>query len=93
MMNRRTLLAAVPALAGAASLTAEADAAMLEERPPFDITPDGDAWRIRSWEWAEDAWRPMIAEARMLADRVRIKGPVAPADRGAIHLCIGRYRL
>ncbi|WP_298093263.1 hypothetical protein [uncultured Sphingomonas sp.] len=85
MMNRRTLLAAAPAMAGTLSLDADAKASQIpDERPPFDIMPEGSGWKIRSWEWAEDAWRPKIARALRVADGIRIEGPVAPADLDAI---------
>lgn len=85
MMNRRTLLAAGPALAGTLSLDADAEVVQTsDERPSFDIMPEGSGWKIRSWEWAEGAWRPLIARARIVAGEVRIDGAVAGGDRAAI---------
>lgn len=93
MMNRRTLLAAGPAMAGTLSLEADAKVVQTsDERPPFDIMPEGGEWKIRSWEWAEGAWRPLIARGRIVAGEVRLNGRVAHADRAEIRRHVTQLR-
>ncbi len=84
MMNRRTLLAGSAALTGSVTLNTDATAAITDARPPFDIMPDQGGWRVRSWVLSENAWRPRIARVVIVADELRIEGPMNPGDHEMI---------
>ncbi len=84
MMNRRTLLAGSVALTGSVTPSARVVAEATHDRPAFNLTPDGDGWRVCSWERDGDAWRPSIANIQALGDQVRISGRVASIDYDAV---------
>ncbi|HEY0623750.1 hypothetical protein [Sphingomonas sp.] len=49
------------------------------------IDADGQGrWRIRSWAWSGDAWRPAIAHAVQGAAGIEISGRIGAADRAEV---------
>ena len=89
VMDRRSLLAVVPVLAGssaAAALARTGTQADAVDRPTLSIDPDGaDGWRIRSWEREGSAWRPVVAHAKTTPAGARVvTGRIAVLDREAV---------
>ena len=87
-MDRRALL---PAIAGAAADGActrrDDDGAGTDRagRPTLAIDSEGPGrWRIRSWQWRANAWRPLIARARRAGGKIEIDGAIDAADRAEV---------
>ncbi|MGQ2934300.1 hypothetical protein [Sphingopyxis sp.] len=91
-MDRRTLLTSIAA-AAAGSACAPEDAASgtgKSGRPTLAIDSDGPGrWRIRSWAWRENAWRPRIARAERTAAGIEVSGPIDAADRAKVVARLG----
>lgn len=85
-MDRRTLLAAIGAAAAGSACTAKEDsAAERSGRPTLAIDSDGPGrWRIRSWQWRENTWRPLIARAKRTAAGIEISGMIDAVDRATV---------
>ena len=84
MMNRRTLLAGSVALTGSVTPSAVVVAEAMHDRPAFNLAPDGNGWRVCSWERDGDAWRPSIAHIRAAGGQVHISGHIANIDYDVI---------
>ena len=41
-------------------------------------------WRIRSWQWKANAWRPAIARARRTDAGIELSGKIDAADRAEV---------
>ena len=41
-------------------------------------------WRIRSWQWRGDAWRPAIARAVVGAGGIAVSGKIDAASRAEV---------
>ena len=67
-MDRRALLTAIAGAAAAGACTRRDDDGAGTDRagrPTLAIDSEGPGrWRIRSWQWRANAWRPRIARAR-----------------------------
>ena len=49
------------------------------------IESDGPGrWRIRSWQWRDNAWRPSIARAERTDAGADISGTIDAADRAEV---------
>ena len=85
-MDRRTLLASVGAAAAGSACTAKDDSgAEKTGRPTLAIDSDGPGrWRIRSWQWRGNAWRPLIARATRTGAGIEISGAIDAADRAQV---------
>ena len=85
-MDRRTLLASIAGAAAASGCTAKDDTgAERTGRPTLAIDSDGSGrWRIRSWQWRESAWRPLIARAKRTDTGIEISGSIDAADRAEV---------
>lgn len=85
-MDRRTLLASIGATAAGSACSAKDDSgAERTGRPTLAIDPVGPGrWRIRSWQWREDAWRPLIASAKRTDVGIAISGTIDAADRAEV---------
>ena len=87
-MDRRILLTSIAAAAAASACTRRDDdeaAADRTGRPTLAIESEGPGrWRIRSWQWRANAWRPRIAQARMAGGKIEISGPIDAADRAEV---------
>jgi hypothetical protein len=84
-MDRRTLLTSMAGAAAASACTRRDDddaAADRTGRPTLAIESEGPGrWRIRSWQWQANAWRPQIAQARRTGGKIEISGAIDAADR------------
>lgn len=92
-MERRALLTSI---AGAAAVGAcvrrddEGAAADRTGRPTLAIDSEGlGRWRIRSWQWRANAWRPLIARARRTGGKIEIDGAIDAADRAEVLARLG----
>ena len=87
-MERRILLTSMAAAAAASACTRRDDdgaAADRTGRPTLAIESEGPGrWRIRSWQWRANAWRPRIAQARLAGGKIEISGPIDAADRAEV---------
>lgn len=88
-MDRRALLTAIAgaAAAGACCTRREDDGAGTDRagRPTLAIDSEGPGrWRIRSWQWRANAWRPRIARARRAGGKIEIDGAIDAADRAEV---------
>ena len=87
-MDRRILLTSIAAAAAASACTRRDDdeaAADRTGRPTLAIESEGPGrWRIRSWQWRANAWRPRIAQARLTGGTIEISGPIDAADRADV---------
>jgi len=85
-MDRRTMLTSIGAAAAASACAAKDDSgAELTGRPTLAIYSDGPGrWRIRSWQWRENAWRPLIARARRADAGIEVRGNIDAADRAEV---------
>ena len=84
-MDRRGLLTSIAGLAGAGACSAQNPAGEDIGRPPLAIDADGAGrWRIRSWAWRGDAWRPSIAHAVRGAAGIEVRGRIDAADRAEV---------
>ena len=85
-MDRRTLLASIGAAATGSACTAKGDSgAERTGRPTLAIDSDGPGhWRIRSWQWRENAWRPLIARAKRTDAGIELSGSIDAADRAKV---------
>lgn len=85
-MDRRTLMASIAvAAAGSACTAKDDDGAEKTGRPTLAIDSDGPGrWRIRSWQWRDDAWRPSIARAKRTDAGIEISGKIDAADRAEV---------
>lgn len=91
-MDRRTLLASIGAAAAGSACSAKDDGgAERTGRPTLAIDSDGPGrWRIRSWQWRESAWRPLIARARRTDTGIEISGSIDAADRAEV---VAQFRI
>lgn len=83
-MDRRTLLTSLAAAAAGSACTAQDAGSGADKtgRPTLAIDSEGPGrWRIRSWEWCENAWHPRIARATRIGARIEVSGPIDAADR------------
>lgn len=88
-MDRRILLTSMAAAAAASACTRRDDngdaGAERTGRPTLAIDSEGPGrWRIRSWQWRANAWRPRIAQARLTGGKIEISGPIDAADRAEV---------
>ena len=85
-MDRRTLLASIGAAAAGSACTVKEDSGPEKAgRPTLAIDSDGAGhWRIRSWQWRENAWRPLIARAKRTEVGIVISGTISAADRAKV---------
>jgi len=85
-MDRRSFLGSTLSAAALEMGPSPADQPAQEDaRPPFDVErSDANRWRIRSWGWRDNAWRPLIAHATRGTGGFMIEGPVATGDRRAV---------
>ena len=85
-MDRRTLLASIGAAAAGSACSAKDDSgAQRTGRPTLAIESDGPGrWRIRSWQWRENAWRPSIVRAKQTDAGIDISGTIDAADRAEV---------
>jgi hypothetical protein len=85
-MDRRTLLTSIAGAAAGSRCTARDDGeGERTGRPTLAIESEGPGrWRIRSWQWRENAWRPLIARARQTGAGTQISGPIDAADRAEV---------
>lgn len=85
-MDRRTLLTSIAGAAAGSACTAKDDTgAERTGRPTLAIDPDGPGrWRVRSWQWRENAWRPLIARAKQTDAGIEINGTIDAADRAEV---------
>src|SRR3546814_4203073 len=85
-MDRRLLLTSIAAAAAASACTRRNDDQATADRtgrPTLAIESEGPGrWRIRSWQWRANAWRPRIAQARMAGGKIEISGAI---DRSEEH--------
>ena len=91
-MDRRTLLTSIAAAAAGSACAAEDAGSGTDKsgRPTLAIDSDGPGrWRIRSWEWRENAWRPRIARAERTAAGIEVRGPIDAADRAKVLARLG----
>lgn len=91
-MDRRTLLVSIgAAAAGGASSAQDDSGARRSGRPTLAIDSVGPGrWRIRSWQWRGNAWRPLIARATRTDTGIEISGTIDAADRTEV---IARLRI
>lgn len=83
-MDRRTLLTSMAGAAAVSACTRRDDDAAADRtgRPTLAIESEGPGrWRIRSWQWRANAWRPRIAQARRTGGKIEISGLIDAADR------------
>ena len=86
-MDRRILLTSMAAAAASACTRRDDDGAAADRtgRPTLAIESEGPGrWRIRSWQWRANAWRPRIAQARLAGGKIEISGPIDAADRAEV---------
>jgi hypothetical protein len=85
-MDRRTMLTSIGAAAAASACTAKDDSdAERTGRPTLAIDSAGPGrWRIRSWQWRGNAWRPLIARAKRTDAGIAISGNIDAADRAEV---------
>ena len=86
-MDRRILLTSMAAAAASACTRRDDDGAAADRtgRPTLAIESEGPGrWRIRSWQWRANAWRPQIARARLTNGKIQISGAIDAADRAAV---------
>ena len=86
-MDRRTLLASIAGVAAGSACTAkDEDGAEKTGRPTLAIDSEGSGrWRIRSWQWRKNAWRPLIARAKRTRAGIEIiSGTIDAADRAEV---------
>lgn len=85
-MDRRTLLASIGAAAAGSACSVKDDSgAEKTGRPTLAIDSDGPGrWRVRSWQWRENAWRPLIARAERSDAGIAISGMIDAADRATV---------
>lgn len=85
-MDRRALLASIGAAAAGSGCSAKDDSGPERTgRPTLAIDSVGlGRWRIRSWQWREDAWRPLIASAKRTDVGIAISGTIDAADRAEV---------
>ncbi len=90
-MDRRRLLTSMAGAAAASACTAKDDTgAGKTGRPTLAIESEGSGrWRIRSWQWRGNAWRPLIARARQTGAGIEISGPIDAADRAKVVARLG----
>ena len=87
-MDRRALLTSIAGAAavGACARRDDDDAGTDRAgRPTLAIDSEGPGrWRIRSWQWRANAWRPLIARARRTGGKIEIDGAIDAADRAEV---------
>lgn len=85
-MDRRTLMASIAGAAAGSACTAKNDSgAEKTGRPTLAIDSEGPGrWRIRSWQWRENAWRPLIARAKRADAGIQIRGNIDATDRAEV---------
>ena len=87
-MDRRALLTSIAgAVAVGACARRDDDDAGTDRagRPTLAIDSEGPGrWRIRSWQWRANAWRPRIARARRTGGTIEIDGTIDAADRAEV---------
>jgi len=84
-MDRRGLIVSIAGLAAGSACTARDPAGEAAGKPPLAIDAAGDGrWRVRSWQWRGDAWRPAIAHAVAGAAGVSVSGSISAADRAEV---------
>ena len=87
-MDRRAMLTSIAGAAAASACTRRDDddaGADHTGRPTLAIESEGPGrWRIRSWQWRANAWRPRIAQARLTGGKIEISGPIDAADRAEV---------
>ena len=87
-MDRRALLTSIAGAAAASACTRRDDdntGAGRAGRPTLAIDSEGPGrWRIRSWQWRANAWRPLIARARRTGGKIEIDGAIDAADRAEV---------
>ena len=89
-MDRRTLLTSIAGAAACGACTAKDKGTERDGRPTLAIESEGPGrWRVRSWRWQANAWRPLIARARRVGARIEVSGPIDPADRAAVIARLG----
>jgi hypothetical protein len=92
-MDRRALLTAIVGAAAAGACTRRDDDGAGTDRagrPTLAIDSEGPGrWRIRSWQWRANAWRPRIARARRAGGKIEIDGAIDAADRAEVIARLG----
>jgi hypothetical protein len=89
-MDRRTLLTSMAAAAAGSACTAKDAGSDKTGRPTLAIDSEGPGrWRIRSWEWRENAWHPRIARATRTGAGIEVSGPIDAADRAKVLARLG----
>jgi hypothetical protein len=89
-MDRRTLLTSMATAAVGSACTAKDAGSETAGRPTLAIDSDGPGrWRIRSWEWRENAWHPRIARATRTGEGIEVRGPIDSADRARVIARLG----
>ena len=89
-MDRRTLLASIAGVAAGSACTAKDAESESAGRPTLAIDSDGPGrWRIRSWQWRENAWHPLIARATRTDAGIEVRGPIDTADRAKVLARLG----
>lgn len=87
-MDRRALLTSIAGAAAAGACTRRDDDDAGTDRtgrPTLAIDSEGPGrWRIRSWQWRANAWRPLIARARRTGGKIEIDGAIDAADRAEV---------
>ncbi|MGL3820829.1 hypothetical protein [Sphingopyxis sp. R3-92] len=84
-MDRRTLMTSIAGAAAVACSARDEVEAKRTGRPTLAVESEGPGrWRIRSWQWEENAWRPAIARAQQTAAGIEFSGPIAAADRAKV---------
>ena len=87
-MDRRAMLTSIAGAAAASACTRRDDddaGADHTGRPTLAIESEGPGrWRIRSWQWRANAWRPLIARARQTGGKIEIDGAIDAADRAEV---------
>ena len=84
-MDRRTLLTSIAGAAAASACTERDTGTEKTGRPTLAIDSDGPGrWRIRSWQWQGNAWRPAIARARQTDAGIKVSGKIDAADRAEV---------
>lgn len=89
-MDRRTLLTSIAGVAAGSACTAKDAGAEKDGRPTLAIDSEGPGrWRIRSWQWRENAWHPLIARATLTDAGIEVSGPIDAADRAKVVARLG----
>jgi len=81
-VDRRGLIVSIAGLAAGSACTARGAGGDAPGRPSLVVEVEGPGrWRIRSWQWRGDAWRPAIARAVLGAGGIAVSGKIDAASR------------